>query len=150
VERGSSGPELIRRVATALACVCVAAVIYISLRPFTFTPAPWHDTLDEFIEFTFRRRMRLLDMARNVIALVPLGFFLAAAAAPDGTPAAVRRRALRVLGAVALLSASMEVGQAFVRVRIVSGRDVAAQVAGSSIGVALWAAWGRRIARGLR
>lgn len=150
MEPGFDRSALIRRIAATLAAACLIAVVYISLRPFTFTNAPWQDTVDEFIDFTFRRRVRLLDLARNVVALIPLGFLLAAAAVPDGTREVMRRRGVRVVAAIALLSAGLEVGQAFVRVRIVSGRDVVAQMTGGSIGVALWAVLGDRIARGRR
>jgi VanZ family protein len=140
---------VVRGVSVSLAIVWIAAVIYISLRPFTFTEATWADTFAEFMDFTFRRRIRLIDVARNVIALVPLGWFLAAAAAPDGRRDDAVRRGLRIVAAVTALSASLEIAQAFVRVRVVSGRDVAAQALGCASGVVAWTLAGGRVVKSI-
>ena len=127
----------------------IGAVIYVSLRPFTFTAAPWADTVAEFKEFTFYQPLRVADVARNVIALIPLGWFLAAAGAPDGRRDGASRRAANIVVGVAALSASLEIAQAFVRIRIVSGRDVVAQAVGCASGVAAWTLVGERVVRSI-
>ena len=149
LDRVSNAVAVVRRVALAMAVLCVVAIVYISLRPFVFTEAPWDDTVAEFVEFTFRRPIRILDVARNVIAIVPFGFFLAAASAPEARREGALGRGLRIVAGVALLSASLEVAQAFVRVRIVSGRDVAAQAIGAAAGVVVWTCAGRRVVKSI-
>jgi VanZ family protein len=150
----SAGPDprttaAVRRFAALLAALNLAAVVWISLRPFTFTAVSLADTVDEFVEFTFRRPIRPIDVIRNVAALIPLGVFLAAAVRPDGRSRGMFMQGARIVAGVAVLSASLEVAQTFVRIRIVSGRDVVAQALGCALGVAAWAGGGARVVRRL-
>lgn len=88
-------------------------------------------------------RGQRLDTAVNVLLTVPLGFGLALLWAGPRARTAMAVRAVIVL-LVALLSVGVEWGQGFLPGRNASLGDVLAQTAGTLLGLALQAGYGRR------
>ncbi|MGH8640590.1 MAG: VanZ family protein, partial [Burkholderiales bacterium] len=117
-----------------LACILAAAyllvIVYASLQPFR----DWRSPPDEILNFLFApwpRYVTLGDVAVNVAAYVPLGFFLSIACATRLGPAG--GAAVSVLAA-ALLSFAMELVQMYLPARIASNVDLLANSLGALIG----------------
>src|SRR5215831_4709941 len=101
-------------------------IVYASLEPFSGWMMPLPDT--PFFLFAPQRFTRF-DIAINIIAYAPFGFFLALL----GRRSAPARLALAVCAA-ALLSFAMETGQMFLPTRDASWVDVVSNSAGAALG----------------
>lgn len=119
-----------------------AALVYATLYPWTGWQAPSAAMFD-FATAPWPRWWTAFDVATNVIAYLPFGVLGCVAvgrAARVGMPAA----AAATLTAAALLSFAIESLQSLLPARVPSRLDVAANVAGAALGVAIAAWFGRR------
>jgi len=118
------------KLAWVLAAAYLLLIVYASLQPFR----DWRSPPDEILHFLFApwpRYVTLGDVAVNVAAYVPLGFFLSIACATRLGPAG--GAAVCVLAA-ALLSFAMELVQMYLPARIASNVDLLANSLGALIG----------------
>jgi VanZ family protein len=130
-----SGP---RRLSIYLAAAWTALVVYASLYPF----AGWHDTGADPLAFllaAWPRYFTGFDLATNVAAYVPLGFFACVALRRQlsATPAVV----IATLGGM-FLSGSLEFLQNYLPSRVASNLDIACNGGGALIGALAAAYWG--------
>lgn len=108
-------------------------VLYASLTPFSGWRAPGHDVLD-FVDAPLPRYALAFDVAVNVLAYVPLGFFAALTVAPGRHPLLA---ALAGTIAGASLSFGMEVAQAYLPGRVSSNLDLITNTVGALVGAVL-------------
>jgi VanZ family protein len=131
----------------------VAFTVYGSLVPFHYRGRPpgkaWHDFV-----WVMQNRLRVesrSDLVANVLLGVPLGFCLLGALRADRPGrAAAALTGLAVWPACVLLAASVEFIQLYFPDRTCSPTDIAAQAAGSAIGMFAWLTSGQRITDGTR
>jgi VanZ family protein len=131
-----TGAPTTQRVHAAAATLFIAFAVWGSLFPFDFHRVPWRDAVASFWSPLAVPVLRwsVSDFVSNVLLFVPIGLFAAAAV--------VGRRYARgvvIVVAAVLLSAALELGQAFVPWRTPSVVDVAAEAIGAACGVVLWA-----------
>jgi len=133
-------------IARYLATAYALLVIYASLHPFS----DWSDTgtpLLDFLNEGWPRYYTWFDIVTNMLAYVPLGFFL--------VPALHKsiRLAFAVVIALVLastLSFSMEIAQHYLPTRVPSSLDFASNSLGALLGAALGMIWGRELLDGGR
>jgi VanZ family protein len=118
-----------RRLPAVLLGLYVVFVVYGSLFPFHFEYDP--DALAHILH-AFPRRLSPADVLENLILGAPLGVLMTWSGVAGGTLAV---RVVSVTVTVAVLSALLELGQAFVPGRFSSVLDVVAQVVGSLAGL---------------
>ncbi|MFT3817989.1 MAG: VanZ family protein [Rubrivivax sp.] len=123
-------------------------IVYGSWVPLNFRPGDWAQAWSALWQWPAGEALRQqrLDTAVNALLTVPLSFGLALLWAPPRARAPWLARVAIVLLVLAL-SLLVEVVQAFLPGRSESLGDVAAQTAGSLLGLVLQAAWGRRAQR---
>ena len=130
-----------RRLSWYLAGVWAMLAVYASLYPF----AGWRDTGGDPLAFLFGAWPRYFtgfDIATNVAAYLPLGFFLCVA---------IRRwlsLPLAVLAAVlagTLLSGALEFLQNYLPTRVPSNLDLVCNVGGALLGAVAAARWGNMV-----
>src|SRR5215475_13377497 len=114
------------RLAQYLALLYGLMIVYASLEPFSGWMMPLPDT--PFFLFAPQRFTRF-DIAINVIAYAPFGFFLALI----GRKPPSSRLAMAV-GAAALLAFAMETGQMFLPTRDASWIDIVSNASGAALG----------------
>jgi VanZ family protein len=130
----------------ALALVVIAFIVYGSLVPFDFRSVSlgeaWRSFIDALLTPPAGAPSRT-DVIANVLLAVPLGFFLAGAflAGRDRWGRRVVAVVL-ILPATLAIAATAELLQMFAANRVPSNVDIAAQAAGSVIGLMLWVAAG--------
>jgi VanZ family protein len=127
-ERGFSQHSV--RLAWILAAAYVLVIVYASLQPFRDWRAPPAEVLN-FLFATWPRYVTLEDAGVNVLAYVPLGFFLSIA---WGTRLGPAGGAAASVAIAAALSFTMEWTQAFMPARIASNVDLLANSLGALIG----------------
>ena len=127
--QGREPPIRASRLPHAMAAMYALAIAYASLQPFGEWMAPLPGT--PFWAFTpWSMRATRFDIVANVLAYLPLGFFVALLP-PRATPAL--RAAIAAL-AGAVLSAAMETLQWFLPARSASTTDLVANAAGALAG----------------
>lgn len=137
-----------RRQLGALLLVWALFIVYGSWVPLNFQPGDWAQAWSALWQWPAGEALRQqrLDTAVNMLLTVPLSFGLALLwAGPRARAPGLARVAIVLL--VLALSLLVEVVQAFLPGRSESLGDVAAQAAGSLLGLALHAVWGRRVQR---
>jgi len=129
VEPEGVRPARVSRLPHAMAAMYALAIAYASLQPFGEWMAPLPGT--PFWAFApWSMRATRFDVVANVLAYLPLGFFVALLP-PRATPA--RRAAVAALTGAAL-SAAMETLQWFLPARSASTTDLVANAAGALAG----------------
>lgn len=118
------------KLAWILAAAYLLVVVYASLQPFRDWRAPPAEILN-FLFAPWARYVPLEDAVVNVLAYVPLGFFLSIGCGARLGPAG---GAAASLALAAVLSLLMESVQMFLPARIASNVDLAANSLGSLIG----------------
>ena len=121
-------------------------IVYASLYPLT----GWRDSGADPLDFLFAgwpRYTTTFDLVSNLLAYMPLGFFLAAAL--RRWFAALLAAALAVVLA-AVLSLLMEFMQNYLPSRIASNLDLAGNTLGALAGTLIGAGYGRQLLDGLR
>jgi VanZ family protein len=123
------------------AAMFIAFAVWGSLFPFDFRPVPLGEALQVFMApwVVGARKWSITDLASNVILFVPIGVFLTAAIESRfarTTPRWVAGTAAMAL--TFLLSAIIELTQAFVPYRTPSIVDVMAEAAGAIAGLVIW------------
>lgn len=129
-----------------LAVVWTVLIIYGSLYPFT----GWRDTgVDPlaFLTATWPRYFTGFDLAVNLLAYLPLGFFWTAALLSRLAPILALGLAL-FIGAAA--SFGVETAQNYLESRVPSNLDLACNALGALIGAIFALAWGRALLDGGR
>jgi len=125
----------VSRLPHAMAAICALAIAYASLQPFGEWMAPLPGT--PFWAFApWSMRATRFDIVANVLAYVPLGFFVALV--PPGASRASRAALAAAVGLA--LSAAMETLQWFLPARSASTSDLIANTAGAWAG-GLAGAW---------
>jgi len=128
---------------TAAGGVFVGFAIWGSLFPFQFEPRTWDDVARLFwLPWELGpSTWSFSDLASNVLLFIPIGLLLTAALdeAGGGSTHPLIVPGI-VIGGAAMLSASLEIGQAFIPYRTSSFVDVLAESAGAAVGVCLWRA----------
>ena len=123
-----------------------AFVVYGSLVPLDFRFVPPDDAWAEFWRlWPWPAEVSRSDFAANVLLGVPLGFFGMGFLTREN---ARRRRwpaAVALLALCGLFSACVEFSQLYVPERTTSFSDIAAQIGGAAIGIALWFVAGARV-----
>lgn len=138
------------------ALVCALVIAYLSLVPFDYRPVPLGKAWEVFLHAPlldlgiFARA----DWIANLLAYVPLGFFLAATFQGRRSLQPLLAGVLSI-GLAALLAAAVEFTQVFFPPRTVSRNDLIAELLGAAIGTVSWifssahlAWWGRTLQRG--
>jgi VanZ family protein len=135
----------LRIVMLGLALACAFVAIYGSFVPLDVRAVPIGEATRQFVDMPFVPLSRASgsDLVTNVLLFVPIGFFGLGAAAGLSRQSAIVLL-VPVVFATTTLSVAIEFGQIFVHGRTPSWNDVVSQIAGSSIGVALWVAVGAR------
>lgn len=127
-----------RRLSVYLACAWAALAVYASLYPFS----GWRDSGADPLAFLLAAWPRYytgFDIATNIAAYVPLGFFACVAARRRmGLGPAISVAAM--LGLV--LSGTLEVMQNFLSSRVASNLDLASNAGGALLGALAAARWG--------
>jgi len=137
---------------TGAAAAFVAFAVWGSLFPFEFHVVSAAEAMRMFWLPWLRgpATWSISDLVSNVLLFIPIGVFLTAAA--DGGLGADARRATvpaLVVGGAFVLSAAVEVAQAFVPYRTPSAVDVMAETLGAAIGAAAWRLRGLRVDRAM-
>lgn len=137
---------------TGAAAAFVAFAVWGSLFPFEFHVVSAAEAMRMFWLPWLRgpATWSISDLVSNVLLFIPIGVFLTAAA--DGWLGADARRATvpaLVVGGAFVLSAAVEVAQAFVPYRTPSAVDVMAETLGAAIGAAAWRLRGLRVDRAM-
>jgi len=109
-------------------------IVYASLEPFSGWMAPLPDT-PFFLFAPWPPRIRRFDVAINMIAYAPLGFFVALI----GDRRSAYARFVTGVGVAAILSFTMETAQAFLPTRESDVVDFVSNTIGATFGAA--AAW---------
>jgi VanZ family protein len=112
-----------------LAAAYALLIVYASLGPFVGWTSPAHGT--RFFLWDELPRLTLADLAINVVAYVPLGFFLALRYRAPVTPVRVQ---LTATLAAFVLSLIMESLQTFLPARVASTADLAGNTLGGALG----------------
>ena len=133
-----SEPRTHSRLPHFLATLYGLAIVYASLQPFANWMAPPPNAVF-FLFAPWPPRWVRYDFVTNLVAYIPLGFFVALI--PRNTPPAARLAT--AVGAGALLSLSMETLQAFLPMRDASMADLISDTAGALVGGALAVAFAR-------
>lgn len=120
----------------------VAALVYASLYPWTGWRTPSVAMFD-FATAPWPRWWTAFDIATNLLAYLPLGL-LACVAIARAARTSVPRAAPWALVLAALLSFSLESAQSLLPSRVPSRLDLATNVAGAALGIAIAAWFGRR------
>lgn len=117
-------------------------VVYGSLVPLAFRPRPLEAAFDAFLDIPYLHLgvASRADWIANILLYIPLAFFLCGWLAPQRRGAGVW-----VLLSCALLALSVEFAQLFFPPRTVSLNDLAAEIMGTGLGMALWYAAGERL-----
>jgi VanZ family protein len=124
----------------------VLLIIYASL----YSPSGWHDSGGDplaFLGAAWPRYWTAFDLATNVVAYLPFGFFCTTALSRRLTPAPAWLAAT-LLGAG--LSLTMETLQNYLPSRVPSNLDLACNAAGALLGGLVGARWGSRALDGGR
>ena len=139
---------------TGAAAAFVAFAVWGSLFPFEFHVVSAAEAMRVFWLPWLRgpATWSISDLVSNVLLFIPIGVFLTAAADCRVSwlpPSGGRTRGAVVLGLVVtaafVLSAAVEVAQAFVPYRTASAVDVMAETLGAALGAAAWRLRGPRV-----
>ncbi|MEO5843737.1 MAG: VanZ family protein [Caldimonas sp.] len=126
-----------RSSAVPLSWLYGALIVYASLYPFVGWHVPGVGALD-FLARGFPRYWTSFDLLANLLGYLPLGFLLFVACIRGGRSAG--SAALLAGGGAALLSLTMEVLQNYLPQRVSSNLDLALNMLGGALGVAIGAA----------
>ncbi len=147
-------PGATRRTFTLLALGFAAFTVYGSLVPFHFRYRTLEDAWGAFgwVLGNSRRAYSNSDWLANCLLGFPLGYCLMGAWQVDRFPPGRRTLAQGVAAVLlgAALAAAVEFAQLFFPPRNCSASDILAQTLGCALGVAVWAAAGRRLTDRLR
>jgi VanZ family protein len=122
------GPQR-TRLPQYLAVLYGLMIVYASLEPFSGWMAPLADT-PFFLFAPFPPRFTRFDIAINVLAYAPFGFFLALIGGTRSAPG----RLATAIAVAALLSFFMETAQMFLPTRDASALDLVSNTAGATLG----------------
>lgn len=146
MERALTGSSAHSHLLRHLCAVYVLLILYASLHPFT----GWRDDglpWTTFLSAAWPRYWTGFDLAVNVLAYAPLGFFLSALLQSRGWR--IRAVLLTVLCG-ALLSLGMEVAQTYLPARVASNLDLASNTLGAFLGGLCALRWGAGLRAGGR
>lgn len=115
-------------------------VVYGSLVPLEYKSIPFADALQQFQEIRSREIgvWKRMDWATNILLFIPLGFLWLGLFWPHKSGFNRILTSLLIFLAVSLLSISIEFTQLFFPQRTTSQNDIAANVIGTTIGIAIW------------
>lgn len=138
-----SGGYYLAAAGIVIAFAAYGSLIPLQLRPYTFNDA-WLD-FQKVISTGVHFRSRS-DVLVNVVLFVPIGA-LALAGVTVGRPTSlIKLFAVPLVMSISLMiSCAIEFGQFWVQTRIPAINDIAAQFIGTTIGILVWLAFGRRL-----
>lgn len=131
---GYAGTQRHRSSAVPLAWLYAALIVYASLYPFTGWGRP-ADPVFAFLGYGWPRWWTWFDLVANGAGYAPFGFLVYVALLRGGRSSGRSAVVALVLGA--LLSFSLETAQVFLPRRVASNVDLALNVAGTLLGVAV-------------